>query len=173
MAVTDSSAIQDDEQGPIVDGRDRRARKENMDVALLRQGGLYEVQSESGARYEVDLLDRQCSCPDGENPSTPSPCKHVRRVELELEAGQIPRPDGRLPQRSDAGQSEPVSRDSEVRFKSHLLSKIQRRENELAHLDAEVQALQFVYDVIEEILEGDDFDLKTALSEEYGPASQL
>ncbi|WP_324665738.1 hypothetical protein [Haloarcula sediminis] len=173
MAVTNSSSIQEDEQGPIVDGRDRRAREENMDVALLRQGGLYEVQSESGARYEVDLLDRQCNCPDGENPSTPSPCKHVRRVELELEAGQIPRPDGRIPQQSDVGQSEPVSRDSEVRFKSHLLSKIQRREEELAHLDAEVQALQFVYDVIEEISEGDDFDLKNALSEEYGPASQL
>ena len=173
MAVTDSSSIQEGEQSPIVDDRDRRAREEHMDVALLRQGGLYEVQSESGARYEVDLLDRQCNCPDGENPSTPSPCKHVRRVELELEDGRIPRPDGRLPQRSDDGQSEPIPRDSEVQFKSQLLSKIQCREKELAHLDAEIQALQFVYDVIEEISEGDDFDLKTALSEEYGPASQL
>lgn len=108
-----------------------------------------------------------------QNPSSPSPCKHVRRVELEFEAGQIPPSDGYLPQRSDVGRSEPVSKGSEVRFKSHLLSKIQRREKELAHLDAEVQALQFVYDVIEEITEGNDFDLKTALSEEYGPASQL
>lgn len=81
----------------MVRDRERRAREHEMDVSLLRQVGVYRVHSGSGRTYEIDLLVETCSCPDDQNPRTPRPCKHVRRVRLEVLAGLAPRPDGRLP----------------------------------------------------------------------------
>jgi hypothetical protein len=72
--------------------RTERARDEQMDVALLEKGGRYEVHSESGNTYEVDILQGWCSCPDDHEC-----CKHTRRVDLEVRADRVPRPDGRLP----------------------------------------------------------------------------
>jgi hypothetical protein len=72
--------------------RTERARDEQMDVALLEKGGRYEVHSESGNAYEVDILQGRCSCPDDHEC-----CKHTRRVDLEIRANRVPRPDGRLP----------------------------------------------------------------------------
>jgi hypothetical protein len=50
----------------------------------------YEVESESGATYVVDLVDRSCSCPDhrirGET------CKHMRRVAIEVSTRRVPPP---------------------------------------------------------------------------------
>jgi hypothetical protein len=72
--------------------RTKRARDEQMDVALLEKGGRYEVHSESGNTYHVDVLQGWCSCPDNHEC-----CKHKRRVDLELRAKRVPRPDGRIP----------------------------------------------------------------------------
>ena len=72
--------------------RTERARHEQMDVALLEKGGRYEVHSHSGNTYHVDVLQGSCSCPDDHDC-----CKHQRRVDLELRANHIPRPDGRVP----------------------------------------------------------------------------
>jgi hypothetical protein len=53
-------------------------------------GGLYEVDSASGNQYVVDLVDSICSCPDhairGER------CKHLRRVAIEVNRGDLPPP---------------------------------------------------------------------------------
>lgn len=53
-------------------------------------GGIYEVESDSGNSYSIDLLDGKCSCPDhqmrGER------CKHIRRVALEITGGRVPAP---------------------------------------------------------------------------------
>jgi len=74
------------------DDRTKRAKREDMNVSLLRKGGIYEVDSESGNTYEVDILEDICSCPDNHDR-----CKHRRRVEMEIDCHRVPRPDGRLP----------------------------------------------------------------------------
>lgn len=55
-----------------------------------REGGIYDVDSDSGNSYVVDLLEGRCSCPDhqirGER------CKHIRRVALEITVGNVPAP---------------------------------------------------------------------------------
>jgi hypothetical protein len=47
-----------------VQPRTRRAVDEAMDVSLLSNGGDYEVQSASGNRYELDIVDESCTCCD-------------------------------------------------------------------------------------------------------------
>lgn len=175
MPVTNSSlADKPNEDRPnIVEDRTRRAQEEYMDVSLLRRGGLYEVHSESGGTYEIDILKEECSCPDQQNSTTPSPCKHIRRIKLELEAGQIPRPDGKLPVESQSFAERQTVDDCEIHLKAALQTKIQQREEQIAHLDAEIQALQFVNDVVEAVVTGEKVDLKQILADEYGPTSQL
>jgi len=77
---------------PDDDPRTRRAKTEDMDVVLATNTGVYEVHSESGNTYEVDVLEETCSCPDDVER-----CKHQRRVAMEIESQRVPRPDGRLP----------------------------------------------------------------------------
>ncbi|WP_226013594.1 hypothetical protein [Halomicrobium salinisoli] len=77
---------------PDDDPRTERAKTEDMDVSLLKKGGIYEVHSASDSYYDVDVVSGECSCPD-----TADRCKHLRRVDLEITAGLVPRPDGRLP----------------------------------------------------------------------------
>ncbi|AJF28031.1 hypothetical protein SG26_19985 (plasmid) [Haloarcula sp. CBA1115] len=72
--------------------RTKRAKQEDIDVSFLAKPGRYEIHSASGSRYEVDVLEETCSCPD-----TAERCKHRRRVEIEIEAKRVPRPDGKLP----------------------------------------------------------------------------
>ncbi|MFC7155919.1 SWIM zinc finger family protein [Halomarina halobia] len=55
-----------------------------------RGGGVYDVHSQSGNTYTVDLLDGICSCPD--NQFRGERCKHVRRVALEITGGRVPAP---------------------------------------------------------------------------------
>jgi hypothetical protein len=173
MAVTDSPTTPDSENEHQAqdDVRAKRAREDDMDVALLHRGGCYEVDSASGNIYEVDLLDETCTCPDHQNPETPTPCKHVQRVQLELDAGQIPRPDGRLPETALSERS-PDGK-SGAHLTATLGTRIREREERIATLQAEIQALQFVCDVADTIRDGEEFELKQILSDEYGPASQL
>ncbi|MFC6977126.1 SWIM zinc finger family protein [Halomicroarcula sp. GCM10025709] len=74
------------------DPRTKRAKRESIDVAFLEQPGVYEVHSASDSRYEVDVLEETCTCPD-----TADRCKHLRRVDIEIREGLVPRPDGKLP----------------------------------------------------------------------------
>ncbi|WP_254831387.1 hypothetical protein [Haloglomus salinum] len=66
-----------------------------MDVSLLRVG-VYTVYSESGQTYHVDVFERSCTCPDWSKNEPEGGCKHMRRVDLDIDAGVVPRPDGRL-----------------------------------------------------------------------------
>ncbi|WP_018257208.1 hypothetical protein [Halomicrobium katesii] len=91
--VVDEDAQSQDELEP----RTKRAVNESMDVSLLSKGGRYEVQSASGNRYEVDVIDESCTCPDWQQRSPEGGCKHLRRVDHEIKRGRVPRPDGRLP----------------------------------------------------------------------------
>ena len=173
MAVTDSSTTpnSEDEHQSQDDTHAKRAREDDMDVALLRQGADYEVDSASGNTYEVDLLDETCTCPDHQNPETPTPCKHVQRVQLELDAGRIPCPDGRLPE--TALSKHPLDDELNAHLMATLRTKIRKREERIATLQAEIQALQFVCDVADAVNDGEEFDLKQIMGDEHGPASHL
>ena len=82
------------------DHRTRRAREETMEVSLVRRGGIYEIQSASGNEYEVDIGIGTCSCLDWQAHEPDGGCKHVRRVDMEIKRGLVPRPDGRLPEKT-------------------------------------------------------------------------
>jgi hypothetical protein len=90
-------SVGDDERQEESDPRTERARTEEMDVSLLRKGGVYEVQSASGNTYEVDVASKTCTCPDFTKRQPSGGCKHLRRVDIEIRSGNAPRPDGRLP----------------------------------------------------------------------------
>jgi len=81
---------------PITDDdppRAVRAKTEDMAVSLKESGGIYEVDSQSGNTYTVDLIESHCSCPD-----TADKCKHIRRVAIAINTYRVPQPDGSLPQ---------------------------------------------------------------------------
>ncbi len=92
-----------------IDQRTKRARTEDMTVTLRRSGGIYTVQSESGNVYRVDVLRKGCTCPDQQKASV-NRCKHLRRVDMEIQNRTVPTPDGRLPERprADGGVKESV-----------------------------------------------------------------
>ena len=72
-----------------LDDRSRRAREERMAVTAFGTN-VYEVASESGYTYLVDVGAGRCTCPDhvirGER------CKHLRRVAIEITEGRVPPP---------------------------------------------------------------------------------
>ncbi len=78
----------------IDDSRTRRALSEEMDVRFIEPGPVYDVLSESGATYLVDVEEETCTCPDFENRQPDGGCKHLRRVDLEIRTGLVPAPDG-------------------------------------------------------------------------------
>ncbi|WP_435180967.1 hypothetical protein [Halorussus sp. AFM4] len=77
--------------------RTKRALEEDMDVSLYEKGGTYEVHSESGNTYRVDIVATSCPCPDWQQREPEGGCKHLRRVDHEVTNGLVPRPDGQLP----------------------------------------------------------------------------
>jgi|AntRauMinimDraft_3_1070383.scaffolds.fasta_scaffold00275_23 hypothetical protein len=81
--------------GYSIDGpRTRRALNEKLDVRFATVGPLYEVRSESGNTYDVDIEATTCTCPDFEQRQPDDGCKHLRRVDLEIRTGLVPAPDG-------------------------------------------------------------------------------
>jgi hypothetical protein len=139
--------------------REGRAQTQEMDVALLRQGGIYEVRSASGGVYEVDVLQRTCTCLD-ESPE--GGCKHYRRVRTDIQAGLVPRPDGKLP-----AAAQPTLTDEEVHairsaeatiVKQYLLDALLTRELERTQLDQEIHDLKFLVEIL----------LEVGVSEGYG-----
>lgn len=81
----------------IEEPRTRRALTENMDVQFAEKGPIYDVLSESGNTYEVDIDEGHCSCPDWQKRGDilgRKGCKHLRRTNLEVATGQVPQPNG-------------------------------------------------------------------------------
>jgi len=78
----------------IDDPRTRRALNEQIDVRFATVGPIYEVRSESGNTYKVNIEATTCTCPDLEQRQPDNGCKHLRRVDLEIRTGLVPAPDG-------------------------------------------------------------------------------
>ncbi|MWV38869.1 hypothetical protein [Natrialba sp. INN-245] len=78
----------------IDESRTRRALTEDMDVRFGQNGPTYEVFSESGSTYVVDIEKETCTCPDFERRQPDGGCKHLRRVDLEIRTGLVPAPAG-------------------------------------------------------------------------------
>lgn len=103
-------------------------------------------------------------------PPTHTPCKHIQRIQFELDAGRIPRPGGRLPKTAVSTHPPPDATD--IRLVATLRAAIREREERIATVKTEIQVLQFVCDAADAIEDGEEFDLKQILSDDYGPASQ-
>ncbi|MGM0591294.1 MAG: SWIM zinc finger family protein [Halobacteriota archaeon] len=69
-------------------GRSLRARIEPMAVRPLRDGR-YVVETDGGT-YVVDAEAETCTCPDFSIRN--ARCKHLRRVAIEIDAGEVPPP---------------------------------------------------------------------------------
>jgi len=128
--------IGEDPSQEELEPRTKRARTEEMDVSLLQKGGIYEVQSESGNIYEVDIASKTCTCPDFTKRNPSGGCKHLRRADLEVRSGNVPRPDGRLPETIDVVEQ--------------LSSEVRKLEQEIEERLEQQQKLQATVGVIEE-----------------------
>ena len=137
-----------------------------MNVALLKQGGIYSVTSESGETYTVDVIDETCTCPDYQKREPEDGCKHVRRVAIETEEETVPRPDGKLPTSAltasiQEGDDDFVHDDGNYQqAEAAIIDAIQDREEEIARLQSEIEALEFVTNTLEVVRNPDeDFSL--------------
>lgn len=126
--------------------RTQRAREEDMDVSLLKKSGVYEVHSESGNIYEVDIIGESCTCLDRQQREPEGGCKHMRCVAMEVNAGELPRPDGRLPDgvKTDGG------RDRTRILSAHISARIERLTTEIELRKDEVQQLSAAETIIED-----------------------
>lgn len=143
-ATVDAEDEADDTPGQR---RARHAREEDMDIALRRHGGIYDVHSESGNTYQVDVLEQTCTCPDSQHSDPPGGCKHLRRVKTDVQTGRVPRPDGKLPTNGQAEAVLPDGGDLSA-LDARIRDALREREDELASLEAELRALNFVCDVL-------------------------
>lgn len=75
-----------------LDRRSIRARTEPMTITALGDA-IYEIGTEHGTTYLVDLASNRCSCPD--HTYRDVRCKHLRRVAIEITEGRVP-PPGKL-----------------------------------------------------------------------------
>ncbi|WP_276299289.1 SWIM zinc finger family protein [Halorussus lipolyticus] len=94
----------------VTDVRSQRARMERMAVTPLG-GGVYEVESQSGNTYSVDLPGGRCTCPDHNFRGVR--CKHIRRVAMEVTEGLVPPPGQRTVACANCGDETFVDETSE------------------------------------------------------------
>lgn len=71
---------------PDLDARTLRAASEHMTV-IEEADAFFEVTSQSGRAYMVDLREPVCECPDFRYRAGEIECKHIRRVRMEV--GQV------------------------------------------------------------------------------------
>jgi predicted nucleic acid-binding Zn finger protein len=71
---------------PDIEPRTIRAATEHMTV-IEESDALFEVTTQSGSAYTVDLREPACTCPDFQHRTEVQECKHIRRVRLEV--GQV------------------------------------------------------------------------------------
>lgn len=69
-----------------IDPRTLRAATEYMTV-VEEARALFEVTTQSGSAYTVDLKEPACTCPDFHHREHVTECKHIRRVRMEV--GQV------------------------------------------------------------------------------------
>lgn len=69
-----------------IDPRTLRAATEYMTVIEVAHA-LFEVTTQSGSTYMVDLKEPACECPDFSHREEVTECKHIRRVRMEV--GQV------------------------------------------------------------------------------------
>jgi len=130
----------------VVDPRTRRAREEDMDISLLEKGGIYEVRSQSGNTYEVDVIEPSCTCPDWQQREPTGGCKHLRRVDSDIKAEAVPRPDGRLPE-----QLFTDGRGGDIdACTTRIAERLDTIEKEIGRLQNEQESLESALDVIEQ-----------------------
>lgn len=95
MTPVEHTPASRDRRGPLapdlreLSDRAVRAWTESMAVEAVGDGR-YAVDAESGNRYVVNLPDGSCSCPDRE--IRDARCKHLRRVAIEVNRGNVPPP---------------------------------------------------------------------------------
>ena len=132
--------------GTELDPRTQRAHEEDMDVSLLAKGGVYEVHSQSGNTYEVDVVSSSCTCPDWQDRKPEGGCKHLRRVDMEIKAGAVPRPDGHLPEELliDGSGNDLVA------CTERIIERIQLLETEIEHRQHEREELSSALAIVEE-----------------------
>ena len=132
--------------GTELDPRTQRAREEEMDVSLLAKGGVYEVHSQSGNIYEVDIVSSSCTCLDWQDRKPEGGCKHLRRVDMEIKAGAVPRPDGHLPEELLLDGSG----DDLVACTERITERIETLETEIERRQHECEELSSALAIIEE-----------------------
>lgn len=71
---------------PDLEPRTFRAVLEDFECTEIARA-LFEVTSESGSVYTVDLREPVCQCPDFQYREHVEECKHIRRVRIEV--GQV------------------------------------------------------------------------------------
>jgi hypothetical protein len=129
-----------------LDPRTQRAREEDMNVSLLANGGIYDVHSQSGNIYEVDVVAQSCTCLDWQEREPEGGCKHLRRVDMEIKAGAVPRPDGHLPKKLRIDGSS----DDLVTCTERIAERIQLLETEIEHRQHEREELSSALAIVEE-----------------------
>lgn len=87
MSIQHSNARSD--SSGDADARDVRAATEYMYVVPFGPA-MYEVYSEAGEAYRVDLRLGGCTCPDAQYRGEDVTCKHERRVLMALGEREIP-----------------------------------------------------------------------------------
>lgn len=87
MSTNDTAA----EEADGVQKRTIRAATESMSLDRhAGETGEFDVYSQSGSVYRVNLIDQSCSCPDEEHNAPTDGCKHYRRVEMETGQRSVP-----------------------------------------------------------------------------------
>lgn len=140
-----NASFDEDELTPA-ERRQYRARNERM-VVVPQIGadenaiGLYNVYTESGHEYTVDVAkDNKCSCPDMKHRDPAGGCKHVRRVQILIRETALPDTGEPAEPFFNSALSEMVSELREER------EKLRQHEQTLNHfldaLRAEYESLQ-------------------------------
>lgn len=118
---------------PELDARTIRAITEYMTVVEKAQA-LFEVTTQSGSAYTVDLVEPACTCPDFQYRDTIEECKHIRRVRLEV--GQVD---------ADAFEADLASQADELETEAGALEeKAQELAEHAAELEAAIERLNEV-----------------------------
>lgn len=120
---------------PGLDSRTIRAVAEYHSVIEVARG-LFEVVSQSGKSYTVDLAEPACTCKDFEYRSEylgDKGCKHIRRVRLEVGQIDVARLDDQLTETTkdlqrDITQLEKRAEELETRANDLLQARSRLRE---------------------------------------------
>lgn len=118
---------------PAVEPRTLRAVSEYLTV-IEEAPALFQVVSESGSSYLVDLREPACNCPDFQHRDEVTACKHIIRTRLAV--GQIDTTalERRLTERADqleANATDLEQQASELAETAHELRKARSRLEEV------------------------------------------